>query len=174
MFDLRKYYYLWPVALLGFLILLGVAGYRTTQSESAQRLWQNVNFIMTYDEVSQIPVPDSLHDNPEGEEAWKLQQFENTLNYPVAKVDSLSVLFKEVYNLDSLGMQWQDISIRLAAADTLSKEIAQRLVELDKLSKASLDTAKMEDRLKSLEALVKDMQKALNSIPGLSINPEPN
>ena len=176
MFDFRKYYYLWPVALLGAIVLLAYGGYLVSQSESSQRLSRNLAFVMDYDEIEKPVFPDSLKYFPKVLDSLKLAYYEKTLSYPLSKIDSL---YLTIYNpkykrrIDSLGAQWDEVRGRLRKADSISKVLAKRVVELDSLSSQTLKTEKLDERIQSLEESIKSMKEAIESLPPF-LSPDPS
>lgn len=175
--DFRKYYYLWPVALLAVLLGLTYGGYRISESERLQRLASNINFIFTYDKKIEVPdIPEDIENDEEKVAAFKLAYFKQNIEYPLAKIDHLdATVFNPAYK-DSVRMllfKLDTISARIALADTITKKIDIQIDSLIGISNKTLSLDKLNGQIDSLSMQLDALKDLLESQPGLSPIPQP-
>lgn len=175
--DFRKYYYLWPLALLALILGLAYGGYRISESERVQRLASNVNFIFTYDQKIEVPdIPEDIENDAEKVAAFKLAYFKKNIEFPLAKIDQLdSTVFNPAYK-DSVRMllfKLDTISRRIKMADTITKKIDIQIDSLIGISNKTLSLDILNGQIDSLSMQLDTLKKMLENQPGLSPVPQP-
>ncbi len=172
--DFRKYYYLWPIALLALLGFLGYSGYQVSESRSIQRLWSNVGFVLSYDNLDGPNIPESLDHIPEIKDSIELAYFKETINFPLSKIDSLyTTVFNPAYSdsVRHLLLKLDTISARLDRADTITQKIDAQIDSLIGISNKTLS-------LDSLNQHIDDLSKQLDTLKAMleeqaKLNPNP-
>lgn len=175
--DFRKYYYLWPLALLAILLGLTYGGFRVSESERVQRLVSNVNFVFTYDEKIAVPdIPDSIEHDAKKVEAFKLAYFRKNIEYPLSKIDRIdSTLFNPNYR-DSVRLllfKLDTISARIQRADTITLKIDAQIDSLVGISNKTLSLDSLNQHIGDLSRQLDTLKEMLKNQATLNPNPLP-
>jgi hypothetical protein len=175
--DFRKYYYLWPVALLALILGLTYGGYLVSESEPVQRLVSNVNFVLTYDQKIKEPnIPDSIEHDEEKVKAFKLAHFRKNIEYPLAKIDKFdSTIFNPNYR-DSIRLllfKLDTISTRIQLADTITRKIDAQIDSLIGISNTTLSLDSLNQDIDNLTRQLDTLQKLLESQSRIHPDPRP-
>lgn len=175
--DFRKYYYLWPVAILVIILGLTYGGYLVSESERVQRLVSNVNFIFTYDEKIAVPdIPEDIENDAEKVAAFKLAYLQKNIEFPLAKLDKLdSTIFNPNYK-DSVRLllfKLDTINARIKMADTITKKIDVQIDSLIGISNRTLSLDILNGQIDSLSMQLDTLKKMLENQAQLSPNPLP-
>lgn len=175
--DFRKYYYLWPVAILALLLSLTYSGYLVSESERVQRLVSNVNFVFTYDHKIEVPdIPDSIEHDAKKVEAFKLAYFRKNIEFPLAKIDKIdSTLFNPNYR-DSVRLllfKLDTISARIQKADTITQKIDAQIDSLIGINNETLSLGKLNQQIDSLSLQLDTLKQMLKQQAILNPDPRP-
>lgn len=174
--DFRKYYYLWPVALLALLIFLGYSGYYVKESQRVQRLWSNVNFVFSYSNLDGPNIPESIDQIPEIKDSIELAYFKETINFPLAKIDSLyTTVFNPAYSdsVRHLLLKLNMISARLDRADTITQMIDAQIDSLVGISNKTLSLDSLNQHIEDLSLQLDTLKAMLKEQAKLNPNPLP-
>ncbi len=175
--DFRKYYYLWPIALLALLLTLAYGGYKVSESERVQRLASNINFVYTYDKKIVLPdIPESMEHDREKVDSIKLAHFIKHIELPLAKLDGLdSTVFNPSYK-DSIRFflfKLDSISARIHKADTITQKIDAQIDSLIGVSNKTLSLDSLNQHIVRLSSRIDSLTEMLEQQISIGPNPLP-